>query len=476
MNSLKYTAKSSYEFSSTSPQRFEEHKTAEEENRKLMSFQEVKQLFIFSGLFYVFMMMKQFKVNFLGTMSRVTGKFAWLKLPKFILVPLLKIYSALYGVDLDEMELRRLWDFSSFNHFFTRKLKNGIRNIADKEDPWSVCSPCDGTVYNYGDCQADTFVVVKDTPYRIDEFLFGKEEDAHQRFQNIAKNVKQRGNSLKFILFYLSPADYHRYHSAALCSTDFRRHIAGKLYPVKPSYVAKHPNVFKENERVALCGEWANGFFSTTFIGATNVGSIVVNFDKDLKTNLAHFQGVMVKDRLYSTPAELECASEKNNALSNRKLNDDVIDTISNSGSSDDRDISTSDSITISDEHLQKEQSQTCSPSESYPCRTLSRSSELGISTESQITRCSSDVNSEDAFDFTSYHSEVPTSFVEAENQRYGVTSKGIILEKGQEIGYFNLGSSIMLIFEAPHDSHFEVEVGQKVKLGNSILKVNKSE
>jgi len=45
------------------------------------------------------------------------------------------------------------------------------------------------------------------------------------------------------------------------------------------------PGLFTLNERVVLLGRWRWGFFSYTPVGATNVGSIVVNFDKELRTN-----------------------------------------------------------------------------------------------------------------------------------------------------------------------------------------------
>ena len=46
------------------------------------------------------------------------------------------------------------------------------------------------------------------------------------------------------------------------------------------------PGLFHTNERVALFGKWQHGFFSMTAVGATNVGSIVLNFDHELMTNL----------------------------------------------------------------------------------------------------------------------------------------------------------------------------------------------
>ncbi|ELU43649.1 phosphatidylserine decarboxylase 1 [Rhizoctonia solani AG-1 IA] len=93
-------------------------------------------------------------------------------------------------------------------------------------------------------------------------------------------------NELFFAVVYLAPGDYHRFHSPAAWVVERRRHFAGELFSVSPYIARRIANLFVLNERVALLGRWKYGFFSMIPVGATNVGSIVVNFDKNLRTNL----------------------------------------------------------------------------------------------------------------------------------------------------------------------------------------------
>lgn len=97
--------------------------------------------------------------------------------------------------------------------------------------------------------------------------------------QSAVQKVKE-GNELFFAVVYLAPGDYHRFHSPTAWVVEKRRHFAGELYSVSP-YIAKRlANLFVLNERVAMLGRWRHGFFSMVPVGATNVGSIVINFDR----------------------------------------------------------------------------------------------------------------------------------------------------------------------------------------------------
>lgn len=99
------------------------------------------------------------------------------------------------------------------------------------------------------------------------------------------KSVNKSKSKLYQIVLYLSPGDYHRYHAPADFLVKRSNHVSGKLAPVYVNYLLQHPGVYETNERVATFGEWLHGFMSLIFVGAKNVGSMTLKFDKELTTN-----------------------------------------------------------------------------------------------------------------------------------------------------------------------------------------------
>jgi phosphatidylserine decarboxylase len=224
-----------------------------------------------------------------------------------------KTIGKFYGIQFEEIQMQSLKDFHSFNEFFTRKLKPGLRPIENAHDPRVITSPCDGKVLNFGEITESKdgpckyqLECIKGHTYPLDEFLFGvtsSNRDSNLT-TNIVESAKQRGNKIVQCVIYLAPGDYHRYHSPADFTASFRRHIAGYLEPVKPSYVMKHKHVFKDNERATLFGDWHYGFFGMSFIGATNVGSIIINWDPELLTNQSKPKKPYFNDKNYATLAD----------------------------------------------------------------------------------------------------------------------------------------------------------------------------
>lgn len=220
--------------------------------------------------------------------SKLTGIFCETPLPPYFRAALYKAFGTVYKVKFHEASIENLNDFRTFNEFFTRTLKPEARPISDKHGNNSLVSPADGTVLSFGEVNAkdSTLECIKGNNYRLDEFLFGCQTDeGFSACEKKLHDAKARGNKVIYTVIYLSPGDYHRFHSPANFVTNHRRHVSGYLEPVDPRYLKTHTDVFKSNERVNLMGEWAHGFFAYCAVGATNVGSIKFNFDDTLKTN-----------------------------------------------------------------------------------------------------------------------------------------------------------------------------------------------
>ena len=231
--------------------------------------------------------------------SRVTGWFCSLWLPLPLRYVFYGGFAKFYGINMEEVEHPDFGHYETFTKFFTRHLKEGVRTVSEPKNAKTMCSPCDGRVLTCGEINSEfsTIDCVKGRSYRLDEFMFGTigdNTDVQNESPEIPNNsqvaavldkVKQRGNKLMYMVIYLSPADYHRFHSPAIHTGDYRRHIVGYLSPVKPSHVNKHKDVFKNNERVNIFGRWAQGFYFESAVGATNVGSIKLDFDEEVLTN-----------------------------------------------------------------------------------------------------------------------------------------------------------------------------------------------
>ncbi|KAF9481245.1 phosphatidylserine decarboxylase 1 [Pholiota conissans] len=329
----------------------------------------------------------------LRNMSRLWGYINSLELPVWFRPYGFRIYAYAFGCNLDEVE-HDLHEYPSLGAFFYRKLKDGVRPV----DQAILVSPADGTVLHFGQVTGSRVEQVKGITYSLDALLgierpgstttivthnrdmsvvddhefaivngieysleqliggssspstsgsqtptsssssssasssnistapttpaseedhiphkFGAQTDAsvttgnteaalvHDASVALQMGVKpaldrrrsvtsgehvRPGNALFFSVIYLAPGDYHRYHSPTAWVVEKRRHFVGELFSVSPWMAKRLENLFVLNERVALLGRWKHGFFGMVPVGATNVGSIVVNFDTELRTNI----------------------------------------------------------------------------------------------------------------------------------------------------------------------------------------------
>jgi phosphatidylserine decarboxylase len=212
-------------------------------------------------------------------MSRVAGRFSDLRLPAAVLAPAIRAYARAVGADLSEAELPPE-AYPSFNAFFTRRLREGVRPIADGEGV--VVSPSDSRLSAIGAAPPDgRLEQVKGSSYSIDAFL-GSAEDAAPFRRGVHATL------------YLSPAMYHRVHSPVDGRVRAWRYVPGRLFPVNGAGVRSVPGLFTRNERVALFLDTeAHGPVAVVLVGAANVGRMSLPF-ADLVTNRGRPAGRVV--------------------------------------------------------------------------------------------------------------------------------------------------------------------------------------
>ncbi|XP_073529937.1 phosphatidylserine decarboxylase proenzyme, mitochondrial isoform X3 [Phyllobates terribilis] len=284
-------------------------------------------------------------------LSRAWGRLNQVELPTWLRKPVYSLYIWTFGVNMKEAAVEDLHHYRNLSEFFRRKLKPQARPVCDSH---SVISPSDGKILHFGRVKNCEVEQVKGVTYSLESFLGPQTWTENLSISKTSfqdQLVTKEGNELYHCVIYLAPGDYHCFHSPTDWNVYHRRHFPGSLMSVNPGVARWIKELFCYNERVVLTGGWKHGFFSLTAVGATNVGSIRIYFDRDLQTNSPRY---------------------------NKGTHNDM-------------------------------------------------------------------------------------SYVTNNNQ------DGIAMRKGEQLGEFNLGSTIVLIFEAPKDFTFNLKAGQKIHFGEAV-------
>ncbi len=202
-------------------------------------------------------------------LSRLFGLLASSRLPRFILIPILKAFARAYKINVDEAELE-IQEYNSLNEFFTRALKAEARIIDSADD--EMVSPVDAKITGYGDINQRIIIQAKGVDYNLKELLGG------------SKYLEDFTNG-KYITFYLSPQDYHRIHSPAYGKILGYYYEPGKLFPVNELAVFGIRGLFPKNERLITYLQTEYGKVAVIKVGASNVGRIRVTYDNKIVTN-----------------------------------------------------------------------------------------------------------------------------------------------------------------------------------------------
>jgi phosphatidylserine decarboxylase len=178
-----------------------------------------------------------------------------------------------YNLNTDEFA-KSVYDYTTFNEFFSRKLKPEARPIAPGEDV--VVFPADGRHLGFQNIETADGFYVKGAKFSLAELLgeTGLPEEKRVLSRQFA------GGSL--VISRLCPVDYHRFHFPVAGVPREAQLLNGFLYSVSPIALRLHVQYLVQNKRLlSLIDETPVGRVAMFEVGATNVGSIVETFLED---------------------------------------------------------------------------------------------------------------------------------------------------------------------------------------------------
>ena len=171
---------------------------------------------------------------------------------------LIRWFVGKYQVNMAEAANPDIGSYLSFNDFFTRALRPGVRPLADA----TLICPVDGAISQFGAIEGEQIFQAKGHQYSTTALVGG----------DAALAAQFHGGS--FATLYLSPRDYHRIHMPCDGRLLQMVYVPGDLFSVNPVTARGVPGLFARNERVVCVFETALGPMVLTLVGATIVGSM----------------------------------------------------------------------------------------------------------------------------------------------------------------------------------------------------------
>ena len=164
-----------------------------------------------------------------------------------------------FGVDLSEAEQSDPRSYPSFNAFFTRGLRAGVR--APDADARAVLMPADGRISQCGRIDDGRIFQAKGQSFTTSELL--ADDAAAEPYANGV-----------FATVYLSPKDYHRVHMPWTGKLIETVHVPGRLFSVGPAAVRLVPRLFARNERLVCHFATDFGPMAVVMVGALLVSGV----------------------------------------------------------------------------------------------------------------------------------------------------------------------------------------------------------
>ncbi|AEI36789.1 archaetidylserine decarboxylase [Francisella salina] len=161
-----------------------------------------------------------------------------------------------FKINIDEAKETDINKYSSFNNFFIRELKDGLRPISS--DKKVISSPADGVLSEFGNITNGSLIQAKGKTYTLKALIADSSTT----------------NFTKFATIYLSPKDYHRVHMPIDGKLTKMVYIPGKLFSVNQTTAKNVDNLFAKNERLVCYFNTEIGEVAVIFVGALLVAGI----------------------------------------------------------------------------------------------------------------------------------------------------------------------------------------------------------
>lgn len=205
-------------------------------------------------------------------LSTILIRFTTSKWSKKIIPLFIKVYK----IDKNEMELD-VSEYKSLHHLFTRRLKEGSRRVFNAENV--LISPVDGVIRDFGKINGASKFPVKKTEIDVIEMLGDK--DIADKYMNGS-----------YIIFYLSPQNYHRIHSPIKGRVTSTWTLGGISFPVNNFGLKYGDRPLSTNFRLITEIKGLHQDVAVVKVGALNVNSIHMTSNADvlqLGEELAYF-------------------------------------------------------------------------------------------------------------------------------------------------------------------------------------------
>lgn len=207
-----------------------------------------------------------------NAMTRLAGKIAVVEIPESLRSPIFGLYSWVFGSNLDEAVPSAAKGYINFQSFFTRRLQDGARPVSLGSE---LVSPADGRILSMGRIEVP-LVIESGQPLVFPEQIKGVSYPLQDLVPKaLFERLTKTSRPIHYCTIYLSPGDYHRFHSPASWTQEGApARIQGEVLSVAPYMMRWVRSLLCLNERAVLGGTWKHGTFAMIPVGATNVRSI----------------------------------------------------------------------------------------------------------------------------------------------------------------------------------------------------------